>query len=79
MATVVNYALVIETYILDLMRATFIVTKARRDYLTMHRRLIHWVEAVYKLGENRLFHWLVNPRDLRRYLVDVHCCTERFA
>ncbi len=47
MARVANYALVVDTYILDLMRATFKVTKARHDYLTMHRH--RWTEATHKL------------------------------
>ncbi len=70
-ADAVNYALVVDTYIMDIMRASFIVTKARLDYLTMHRRIVYWIDGIYKLGENKLSHWLVNPHDLRGYIRDV--------
>ncbi len=56
-ADAVNYALVIDTYIMDIMRASFIVMKTRRDYLTMHGRIVCWIDGIdglMELGENKL-------------------------
>ena len=54
LAEVTHYGLMVDTYILDIMRIMFLTKKADKDFTKGHEHLKHWSEALYLLTSNKL-------------------------